>query len=275
MLFGIGMTLTEDEDKQLVDVVRPCYASLALANDYFSFDREWEEAQEPGAPKPVNAVWHYMRWQGVDVATAKRLVRDAANTYERMYLGLCDEFRKTHAPISEKLDRYLDALGYQISGNVVWSLNCPRYHPRFRYDPNAGLEDEIMATSRYPPKVEEDDLEDQINTSSGQSSETASMDGSTEKKSSPPLTPTSTVYSDDQRKASISLPTESLLGLEVGQMSRTTLLRATANFAQALASASRLRQLAAIQGCPRAADRCAESVGTITGALRFGGKRPG
>jgi geranylgeranyl pyrophosphate synthase len=37
----------------------------------------------------------------------------------------------------------LDALAYQVSGNVVWSLNCPRYHPEYRYDPNAGIEDSL------------------------------------------------------------------------------------------------------------------------------------
>lgn len=26
---------------------------------------------------------------------------------------------------------------------MVWSLNCPRYHPGYRYDPNAGLEDSL------------------------------------------------------------------------------------------------------------------------------------
>lgn len=145
MLFGMGLTLTEQEDECLAEIIRPCYASLALANDYFSFDREWEEAQEPGAPEPANAVWLYMRWQGVDIPTAKRLVREATNVYERRFLESCERFRRTSPYASAKLDLYLRSLSYQVSGNVVWSLNCPRYHPEFRYDPNAGLEDELTA----------------------------------------------------------------------------------------------------------------------------------
>ncbi|KAL2166792.1 hypothetical protein VTG60DRAFT_2145 [Thermothelomyces hinnuleus] len=77
--------MTPEEDALVTDIVRPCYASLALANDYFSFDREWEETRsKQNNSKPINAVWLYMQWRGVDVATAKRLVVGAANRYERL-----------------------------------------------------------------------------------------------------------------------------------------------------------------------------------------------
>lgn len=147
MLFGMGLSLTREEDTELATVLKPCFAALALANDYFSFDKEWKEAQEPGAPRPLNAVWLNMQRNGVDIPIAKKLVRDAANRYETSFLKRCDNFRSTHAPISEKLDLYLRGMAYQLSGNVVWSLNCPRYHPEFRYDPNAGIED--VLTARY------------------------------------------------------------------------------------------------------------------------------
>ncbi len=150
MLFGMGMTLTREEDALLADVVRPCYAALALANDYFSFDHEWAETQgSPGAAaKPINAVWLYMQWQCVNASVAKRLVTEATNRYETRFLELCEQFRREQTPAVPKLDLYLRALSYQVSGNVVWSLNCPRYHPESRYDPNAGMEDAITAERR-------------------------------------------------------------------------------------------------------------------------------
>ncbi|KAI9155010.1 Terpene cyclase ATR13 [Paramyrothecium foliicola] len=146
MVFGMGMTLTKDEDEQMAPILRPAFSALALANDYFSFDREWEAAQKPGAPKPLNAVWLYMNWKGVDAATAKQLVREASNRYERQFLNMCDDFRMVTDRVSQKLDRYLRAMSYQVSGNVVWSLNCPRYNPDFRYDPNAGIENLLTIT---------------------------------------------------------------------------------------------------------------------------------
>ena len=40
--------------------------------------------------------------------------------------------------MSGKLDRYSRGFTYQISENVVWSLNCPRYHPNMWYNADAG-----------------------------------------------------------------------------------------------------------------------------------------
>ncbi|KAK4119290.1 terpenoid synthase [Parathielavia appendiculata] len=153
MLFGMGMTLTEEEDALFADIKRCCFASLALSNDWFSFDREWAEAQNrPSGAKLINAVWLFMRWRGVSPNEAKQLVREATNRYEHRFLELCDEFRRAH-PQREDLHRYLRGLTYQISGNVVWSLRCPRYYPEFRYDPNAGLEDAISAEWRAREKA--------------------------------------------------------------------------------------------------------------------------
>jgi ophiobolin F synthase len=71
----------------------------------------------------------------------------ATKRYKDEFLKSCEEFRQQNAPISEKLDRYLDALAYQVGRNIVWSLNCPRYYPKYQYDPNAGIEDELTAES--------------------------------------------------------------------------------------------------------------------------------
>jgi hypothetical protein len=100
------------------------------------------------AVKPINAVWLYMQWRGVNATVAKRLVTEATNRYETRFLELCEQFRREHTPIAPKLNLYLRALSYQVSGNVVWSLNCPRYHSEFRYDPNAGMEDAMTAERR-------------------------------------------------------------------------------------------------------------------------------
>lgn len=50
MLFGMGMALSPEEDEQLANIVRPCYASLALANDYFSFAENDRKRKRKAAP---------------------------------------------------------------------------------------------------------------------------------------------------------------------------------------------------------------------------------
>jgi ophiobolin F synthase len=148
LLFGMGMTLTEEEDIQLDPIRDQCYAALSLANDFFSFDREYTEFKDSGKSQTLrNSVWLHMQWYNVDVADAKTMTLRATKRYEQEFLKSCEEFRQQNAPVSEKLDKYLDALAYQVSGNVVWSLNCPRYYTEYRYDPNAGIEDELTAES--------------------------------------------------------------------------------------------------------------------------------
>ncbi|RYN20222.1 Fusicoccadiene synthase [Alternaria tenuissima] len=148
LLFGMGVTLSKEEDIKLEQIRKPCYAALGLANDFFSFDREYADFEKSGKSQTLtNAVWLHMQWYNMDVNAAKSMTLEATKRYEEQFLGSCAEFRQNNAPIPEKLDRYLDALAYQISGNVVWSLNCPRYHREYRYDPNVGMEDGLTAES--------------------------------------------------------------------------------------------------------------------------------
>lgn len=45
MRFGMGILLTPEENAIIGSIVKTCYAALGLANDYISFDVEWEEYQ--------------------------------------------------------------------------------------------------------------------------------------------------------------------------------------------------------------------------------------
>ncbi|KAI2484278.1 Geranylgeranyl pyrophosphate synthase/Polyprenyl synthetase [Pyrenophora tritici-repentis] len=147
-LFGMGVTLTEEEDAKLEPIRRPCFIAIGLANDYLSFDREYLEFSESVEPKTLkNAVWLHMQWYHVDVSAAKKMVLDKTRQQEDEFLENCARFRRENNDMPEKLNRHLEALAYQVSGNVVWSLNCPRYCPDYRYDPNAGIEDVLTKKS--------------------------------------------------------------------------------------------------------------------------------
>lgn len=142
----MGVTLTEEEDAILDPIRKPCFAALSLGNDYLSFDREYLEFLESEDEKTLkNAVWLHMQWDSVGVDAAKKTVLEATRKYEAQFLEDCAQFQRGSKGFSEKLKRHLDALAYQVSGNVVWSLNCPRYCPDHRYDSNAGIEDQLTA----------------------------------------------------------------------------------------------------------------------------------
>ncbi|RGP63178.1 geranylgeranyl pyrophosphate synthase [Fusarium sporotrichioides] len=131
LLFGLGFTLTDEEHEMLAPIIHPCYAALALTNDYFSFNKECDESQKSKDYEFTNATKVLMDLEGLDADAAKDLVKQKANSY------------------AVRLCLYLDALSFEMMGNLIWNLNCPRYHPENRYnDPNAGLENVMTAELR-------------------------------------------------------------------------------------------------------------------------------
>ncbi|KAL4746901.1 hypothetical protein BDW72DRAFT_206953 [Aspergillus terricola var. indicus] len=153
MRFGMGILLSKDEQKMIEPLVKPCYAALGLANDYFSFDIEWEEFQrERDKTTMTNAVWLFMQWEGLDIQQAKERVREVTNEYEQQYLRNIEEFAAGPGKERPHLLEYLKAEGYQIPGNVAWSLRCPRYHPELCEAAAALLlEDQTIPTAPEDP----------------------------------------------------------------------------------------------------------------------------
>ncbi|KAF5246881.1 hypothetical protein FAUST_1066 [Fusarium austroamericanum] len=111
MLFGLGMTLSPQEDADLGHVIRPCFAALALTNDYFSFDREMEEVDTSTL---INSVAIVMRIQSLDIPTAKTIINETIQKYEREFLRRIDQYKQQKGPISNKIEQYMEAMTYQI-----------------------------------------------------------------------------------------------------------------------------------------------------------------
>lgn len=155
MAFGMGIYMSPEDQQRVKDVTALGHAALGLANDYFSFDREfseWEQQTRDGSePGPmVNAVWLCMKWYGLDMSAAKDMVRTETVRYETAFKSAKDGFLHADPAPPERFWRYLDGLSQMIIGNIVWSLACPRYHPHLRYDANARVENEFLARASSP-----------------------------------------------------------------------------------------------------------------------------
>lgn len=215
MRFGMGMRLTQEEEAEMAPIAKPCYAALGLANDFFSFDEEYAEFQKSDDENGLtNAVWLFMQWHGVDVARAKEMVRETTNGYEREFKRRWEEFCE-RKPNETKLHDYMRGLGYQISGNVAWSLTCPRYHPEKRYDPNIGTdtpETHISAEIRHIPAGNPAGEEDSV--CSDTSSVVSSDDSSAHSRQSS-ISSVSSFSSNAEESSSPSKGPELQLGLDV------------------------------------------------------------
>lgn len=147
MRFGMGVLLTPEEDEMITPIVKSCYAALGLANDFFSFDVEWQEFQKSDKKTMTNAVWLFMQWHNVDVPEAKRLVQQVTNTYEKEFQQSVASFIVGEGKNNFKLQIYLKAHKQQIPGNIAWSLRCPRYHPELSEEAGRILHNTVQGLS--------------------------------------------------------------------------------------------------------------------------------
>ncbi|KAI1840688.1 hypothetical protein JX266_013095 [Neoarthrinium moseri] len=72
-------------------------------------------------------------WTAVQVHEAMQICRQLIKDYVSRYLQTMEEI-KVNTSISSDLRKYLQAMLYSISGNVVWSLTCPRYNPDVEFN---------------------------------------------------------------------------------------------------------------------------------------------
>jgi geranylgeranyl pyrophosphate synthase len=158
MLFGMSIHLTAEEESVLKDIIHPAYAACGLTNDYFSFDREWSEREatrkDSVAPEPMkNSVWLCMGWYNLSAVEAKEMVKRETIKYQDAFNTKRRAFEEANPAHSDNIRRCLDGVAQMVIGNVAWSLQCPRYRPDLRYDPNAAVENMFLHSGT--PKLED------------------------------------------------------------------------------------------------------------------------
>lgn len=182
MRFGMGILLTKEEEQILAPITKPCFAALGLANDYYSFDIEWKEFQEVSShkenPTMTNAVWLYMTWESLSIAEAKQKTRQLVRKYEQDFQTQMNHFIAEDSRCLPKLARYLKALAFQIPGNIVWSLRCPRYHPELCSDAAERLNNSTHSPGQAEDNNTGSEKPDTISSESQDSDSDASTDRS-------------------------------------------------------------------------------------------------
>ena len=78
---------------------------------------------------------------------AKSLCREKTTEYVAQSVCVVED-TQNNLDISLDLRTYVEAIQYSISGNLVWSLYCPRYHPEASYN-----NDQLSMMEQYPQSV--------------------------------------------------------------------------------------------------------------------------
>lgn len=109
------------------ELVMPAVIAASLTNDLFSYEKEQKAAEEAGLSHVVNGLWVLMQEHKITLEEAKQLCRTRIKEEVSKYVQIIEE-TNARTDLSDDAKKYVELVQYSVSGNVVWSLQCPRYH---------------------------------------------------------------------------------------------------------------------------------------------------
>lgn len=125
----MGLTIPDDFYDSCMQFARPGYIALALTNDLFSWEKEKAEAKAAGQGSVFNAVWVIMRERGCNEEEAKNICAKEIKWNVAEFRMVVEAISDMDVPYRSKdMVVYLKAVLLTISGNLVWSIHCPRYN---------------------------------------------------------------------------------------------------------------------------------------------------
>ncbi|KAK7743724.1 hypothetical protein SLS62_010455 [Diatrype stigma] len=131
--FGCAITIPEEEMDMCAKLVLPAVVAASLTNDLFSYEKEYEAARAAGLPDVVNALWVIMGEHNISLQEATAMARLRIKDEVAKYAHTVKETMPRN-DISRDTKRYIELMQYSVSGNVIWSLQCPRYHKNIWYN---------------------------------------------------------------------------------------------------------------------------------------------
>lgn len=131
--FGMAITIPEDELDLAHELANVAYLNLGLTNDLYSYQKEYETAMALGQDYVVNVIWVLMEEHGISEEEAKQRCRERI---KQTIVDFRQVVRDTNArtDVSTETKRYIEGMLYSLSGNLVWSIDCPRYHTWSSYN---------------------------------------------------------------------------------------------------------------------------------------------
>lgn len=122
----MALTIPKEELELSKQLTRPGYAAISLTNDLYSWKKERDAAKRDNLKHVVNAIWVLMRERSMTEDEAKSVCRAKIKEYVTEFVRLVED-AKHNFSLSLDTRKYVEAIQYSLSGNLVWSLYCPRY----------------------------------------------------------------------------------------------------------------------------------------------------
>lgn len=129
----MGLHIPDHETDTCRNLMAPAWIAVGLQNDLYSWPKERYAAQRRGDDHVVNAIWVLMQEYKVDLDEAIKICRKLIKQYVAQYVQIVKD-NTDNELLSRDLRKYIEAMQFSISGNVIWSLNCPRYNPHVSFN---------------------------------------------------------------------------------------------------------------------------------------------
>jgi geranylgeranyl pyrophosphate synthase len=124
--FSMGMNISDEESELVKPIFDAATEGLLLANDYWSWEREWRAFKAGETKRVVNAVEVVARTRSLPIEEAQDAVKEMIIKSEGEFVRRRDELYRLHPTLSTKLKRWIETCGLAISGNHYWCSACPR-----------------------------------------------------------------------------------------------------------------------------------------------------
>ncbi|KAI1495578.1 isoprenoid synthase domain-containing protein [Biscogniauxia marginata] len=127
LCFSMDFTLDTDEEEKTSAITWAAYDAWVLVNDYFSWEKEWNNHQTNGGTGMIaNAIFLFMKWYSVDAEEGKKMLRKEILAREEKYCKAKDDFLAS-GDVTSKTAQWLELLDLVTAGNFAWSMTTARY----------------------------------------------------------------------------------------------------------------------------------------------------
>lgn len=128
LCIAYDFSLNDDETALTESITTAAYFAWCLVNDYFSFDKEWQNYEANDRKGEItSSVFLYMKWYGIDSKEAKRRMRTEIVAREQYYVDLKASLAARGA-VTPTIERWFTILDVVTAGNHAWSMTTARYH---------------------------------------------------------------------------------------------------------------------------------------------------
>ncbi|KAJ5641727.1 isoprenoid synthase domain-containing protein [Penicillium lividum] len=127
LCFSMDFYPTAEEAEQTSAITNAGFNAWILVNDYFSWEKEWQNYQATGCSgQIVNAVFLFMKWHNIEPATARRMVQNEIIAREENFCQLKAEYL-ARGNVTERTLTWFELLERVTAANFAWSMTTARY----------------------------------------------------------------------------------------------------------------------------------------------------